>query len=78
MVLILNPDQLRREFLRPDSTPHIENLSGSYPYETCARGDVGHGSIFAVHTSRPEGAKRIYTATHFGSALPALKFYEHD
>jgi len=60
-----DPDQLRQEFLRPDSTPQIENLSGSYPYESVFRGDVGHGSIFAVHTSRPEGAKRIYSGDTF-------------
>jgi hypothetical protein len=60
-----DPDMLRREFLHAATPPLIENLSGPYPYECVTRRDLGQGSIFAVHASRPEGAKQIYIGDTF-------------
>jgi len=69
-----DPEVLRREFLHLDSPPHIENLSGSYPYEHITRRELGQGSIFAVHVVRPVGAKQIYLGDtfRFGTSGPEI------
>jgi hypothetical protein len=43
-----------------DASANVENLSGSYPYECSSRSSLRPGSIFAVHVSRPAGAKQIF------------------
>jgi hypothetical protein len=46
--------------IEEDVAANVENLSGSYPYECISRSSLRSGSIFAVHVSRPAGAKQIF------------------
>jgi hypothetical protein len=52
----------------------VENLGGSYPYECIPRSSVRSGSIFAVHVSRPVGAKKIFygDTCWYGASGPEL------
>jgi hypothetical protein len=60
--------------IQDDPSASVENLGGSYPYECISRSSVRPGSIFAVHVSRPMGAKQIFygdTCWH-GASGPEL------
>jgi hypothetical protein len=60
--------------IQADPSASIENLSGSYPYECIPRSSLRSGSIFAVHVSRPAGAKQIFygDTCWYGSSGPEL------
>ena len=46
--------------LNPNAETQVENLGGSYPYEWMDRKGLSAGSIFAVHTERRAGDKRVF------------------
>jgi len=46
--------------IQDDPSAYVENLGRSYPYECVSRSSLRSGSIFAVHVSRPAGAKQIF------------------
>jgi hypothetical protein len=60
--------------IQADPSASIENLDGSYPYECIPRSSLRSGSIFAVHVSRPAGAKQIFygDTCWYGSSGPEL------
>jgi len=60
--------------VRDDTAAVVENLGGSYPYECVSRSSLRSGAIFAVHVSRPVGAKQIFygDTCWYGGAGPQL------
>jgi hypothetical protein len=46
--------------LQEDTPAWLENLSGSYPYESISRKNLRAGSVFAVHISRPAGPGKVF------------------
>jgi hypothetical protein len=60
--------------IQDDPFAIVENLGGSYPYECIPRSSVRSGSIFAVHVSRPVGAKQIFygDTCWYGASGPEL------
>jgi len=68
----------RRPRLQSDETntvgASLENLSGSYPYESISRSDLRPGCIFAMHLEVNNGGKRLFygDTCYYGASGPEV------